>query len=374
MSKDLSLADYVFTDTRIEYAKKKEKKAQIQFIKDETVLRDDVYKSHTVHVPSGEPPNSTSRPRAKRKQGVVRPITQGKLLRAGGPSNVSRSCIKRFYDNIRLQKPRNVSKPQPTAQPLPGKPLSNAKSAPTPPPPPAKTPVPPPPEEPDVELYRAKFAFQGQEGELTFQKDDVVELVEKDDNGWWLVKKDGEEGWAPNNYLELVPKKLPAPPAAPLPPARRPPPSAPTTSSSSVAPKAPVTVKPVRADASAKPIAVFPGLTPSNGSATPWKKPPGSANGSGEPTPASSRPSSSLGAKPPPPVATKPKVAPPPVAAKPGAVKPPGKPPIPTAARPPVGNATAQRVNAAKPAPPTGQMDLAAAVSILQLAVANDGH
>jgi myosin-1 len=72
----------------VEYAKKKDKKAQIKFIKDQTVTRDDVYKSHTVHVPSGEPSNSVSRPPAKRKPGLVRPITQGKLLRAGGPSEV----------------------------------------------------------------------------------------------------------------------------------------------------------------------------------------------------------------------------------------------------------------------------------------------
>jgi hypothetical protein len=45
-----------------------------------------VYKSHTVRVPSGEPAGSLSRPPAKRKAGVVRPITQGKLLKAGGPS------------------------------------------------------------------------------------------------------------------------------------------------------------------------------------------------------------------------------------------------------------------------------------------------
>lgn len=75
----------------VEYNKKKEKRAQVKFIKDETVPRDDVYKSHTVHVPSGEPPDSLSRPPAKRKAGVVRPITQGKLLRKGGPSDV---CVE----------------------------------------------------------------------------------------------------------------------------------------------------------------------------------------------------------------------------------------------------------------------------------------
>ena len=68
--------------------KKKDKKAEIKFIKDETVKKDDFYKSHTVHVPSGEPASSQSRPPAKRKPGIVRPITQGKLLKAGGPSNV----------------------------------------------------------------------------------------------------------------------------------------------------------------------------------------------------------------------------------------------------------------------------------------------
>lgn len=69
--------------------KKKDKKVQIKFVKDETVAKDDVYKSHTVRVPSGEPPSGTSRPAAKRKPGIVRPITQGRLLRAGGPSDVS---------------------------------------------------------------------------------------------------------------------------------------------------------------------------------------------------------------------------------------------------------------------------------------------
>ena len=74
---------------RISYNKKKEKKAEIKFIKDETVPRGDVYKSHTVHVPSGEPPTSQSKPVPRPKEGVVRPITQGKLLRKGGPSDVS---------------------------------------------------------------------------------------------------------------------------------------------------------------------------------------------------------------------------------------------------------------------------------------------
>ena len=79
----------------MDYAKKKEKRAQIKFVKDETVQKDDQYKSHLVHAPSGEPSNSRSRPPAKRKAGVVRPITQGKLLRKGGPSKVRRIVTDR---------------------------------------------------------------------------------------------------------------------------------------------------------------------------------------------------------------------------------------------------------------------------------------
>jgi myosin I len=88
-----------------------------------------------------------------------------------------------------------VSKPKPAAQALPGqnKPVSAAKytpqssaaatstSAPAPPPPPRSGPVAPP--APQKPMYKAKFAFQGQEGELTLAKDDEVELIQKDDNG-----------------------------------------------------------------------------------------------------------------------------------------------------------------------------------------------
>lgn len=184
---------------------------------------------------------------------------------------------------------------------------------------------------------------------MSLEKDDVVELVEKDDNGWWLVKKDGAEGWAPNNYLELVPAA--AAPAPPPPPRARAVPAAPTPKPLASA---------VSANASAKPVSVFPGMAASNGSATPWKKPPAPTNSS-EP---SSRASSALGgAKPPgPPVATKPK--PPPLAAKPGAPKVPGKPPVPSAPRPNAGAAPPVRA-AAKPATAVGHLDLSAAVSVL---------
>lgn len=237
---------------------------------------------------------------------------------------------------------------------------------------------PPPsvPEEPDIPMYRAKYAFEGQAGELSFVKDDLVELIEKDNNGWWLVKKGTEEGWAPSNYLELVPPKLkaaPAPPPAP-PVARRPPapPAAPV-----VAPKPPaaptqqtrVQVQSLTADASAKPISVFPGMAPSNGTVAPWKKTQAASGGT---TPTPSRPFSTAGAKPSPPappVGKKP-APPPPVGPKPTATAPkaPGRPPVPTATRPPPA-ATAPRPGAARPSGAApGQLDLAAAVSFFSVA------
>ena len=373
----------------VDYNKKKEKKAQIKFIKDETVPRNDTYKSHTVHVPSGESPSSQSRPMPTKKEGVVRPITQGKLLRKGGPSAVSRyvrSLVRLLI--ISFQKPA-ASRPKPASQPLPGKttvaptpkpPVAAAvataastksTAAPrAPPPPPSRNHAPPPPPpEPDVEMYKAKFAFEGQEGEMTLKKDDIVELVEKDNNGWWLVKMGGKEGWAPNNYLELIPPKPkaaaapppPPPPPPPAPAAKRPTPAAPA------APAAPKVggFKSISADPHAKPVAVFPGMAAGNGSAAPWKRMASTVDSSNDSTPAASRPASAAAPKPP--LAAKPK-PPPPVAAKPSVGAPPkvgAKPPVPTAPRPGAGAPKPRVGGAAKPPSVGGQMDLAAAVSRL---------
>ena len=222
-------------------------------------------------------------------------------------------------------------------------------------------------------MYRAKFAFEGQEGEMSLKKDELYELIEKDDNGWWLVKKDGVEGWAPSNYLELVPPKPKAAPAPPPPPpaGRRVPPAAPAAPISSTASAGHATPrtfpKPVTADPSAKPVAVFPGMMPSNGSAAPWKKTAstGTNGSSRETTPTSSRPTSSLASKAPPP-APKPKPGPPPLAAKPGMAAPPkvgAKPPVPAASRPPAAAPKPRSGGVSKPAAPAGQLDLAAVVS-----------
>ena len=205
---------------------------------------------------------------------------------------------------------------------------------------------------------------------MSLRKDEIVELVEKTDNGWWLVKKNGAEGWAPNNYLVLVPSKpkaTPTPPPPPPPPTQRKVPALPQAATTTPAVKPPV--KSLAADSNAKPVSVFPGMGPSNGSATPWKK--STPHDLTDDSPHGSRPNSSLANRPPPPVATKPKPGPPPIASKPnisggngGPPKISGKPPIPTTQRP---------TGASRPVPPKpgaknppavgGQLDLAAAVS-----------
>lgn len=353
----------------VEYYKKRDKKATINFVKDATIPRNDMYKSHTVHVPSGEPPSSLSRPVPKKKPRPVRPGAE----RQSKPSATHR---------------------KPNAQPLPGRstpaaavkpsgtPHGNAVRA-TPAPPsraPAPPPPPPPPSEPDVELYKATFAFSGQEGEMSLKKDDILELVEKGDNGWWLVKKDGQEGWAPYNYLELVPSKPkpvpPPPPPPPPPPTSRqaplaptlssgtssvpkapPPPSVPNASAGrSLPPKAPI-AKSISANSNAKPVSVFPGMGPANGSATPWKKASAAENS----TNGSSNIRPGVASKPPPPVTAKPKPPAPPVGAKPGVPKVPGKPPMPTATKTGAAPAAPKLGGTGGMGAAPGQLDLAAA-------------
>ncbi|KAA1115098.1 class II myosin [Puccinia graminis f. sp. tritici] len=385
----------------ISYRKKKDKMAVIKFQKDETIQRGDVYKSHTVSVPSGLPSTSVSSPFPKKKPGLIRPITTGKLLRKGGPS-----------DN----KPRPQARPAPQARPLPGAgagapvapgfksaggppppppppPISSNSSAraplasagfkaaggppappPPPPPPPAssnssarappvkssgipapvKAPPPPPPpvkppSQPEVALYLAICEFETEEsGEIALSKGDLVEVIQEADNGWWLIKKGTEQGWAPSNYLELELR----PPVAPSRPNARPPP-APSSQPSAAKSTPAVGLGFKAADSSSAPVAVMPGMGHVNGLAGILAAKRAAAAGqAGEPqSPSSSpNPSPKTSSKGPPPPPPKPK--PPTLAPKPTGVG--GPPPPVLSSKPnarPGGN------------PGVGQMDLAAALA-----------
>jgi myosin I len=138
-------------------------------------------------------------------------------------------------------------------------------------------------------------------------------------SGWWLVKRGNNEGWAPYNYLELIPPKPVA--APPPPPVRR---QAPVPS------PAPQTSSNTQSSWKQKQAA------PSNGVA--------SAN------------------------LNKPHPKPPITGPKPGASstsKVGNKPPVPSTARPPVGTAKPATGIVKPAAAPPGQMDLAAMVSLI---------
>ncbi|ORX94706.1 myosin 1 [Basidiobolus meristosporus CBS 931.73] len=238
-----------------EYLNKSCKPGTLKFNKDPSIRGDAVYKNHVVSVGEGEPANSVSMPPCKKMEVAVRPITTGKLLRKGGPSQSkpipqSRPLPQeqnRFPDRSAAQ-PRMSAQPvqaaqqpvspiaqpkivpQPVQQPI--NPIAEAvanRAVPTRPtranPPPAPAP-PPPPSKP---RYKAIYDFNtGGDGEMGLRKDEIMEILEKDENGWWLAKKDdGREGWVPSNYLVEVEEVKPvAPPSRPKPQAKPPSPVA----------------------------------------------------------------------------------------------------------------------------------------------------
>ncbi|CAE6450288.1 unnamed protein product [Rhizoctonia solani] len=380
----------------IEYAKKKEKKQLIKFVKDETVPRDDVYKSHTVHVATGESATSQSRPVPKPKPGQAKPITQGKLLRKGGPSNSSRPT------------PTPKPKPKPAAQPLPGQsstPAATSRNVPTPPARSVAPPPPPPPAtEPEVPTVKVLYDFAGQPGEMSLAKGEILELVEKDKDGKLDACEEERDG-------RLGTVRLPTDCATQAKASTRSSSSSSNSTCSTTASSGPscgstrASSSPQTRDASAKPVSVFPGIGGGSGP-TPWKKAaaatpeaPQPASGGGAPPPppppppppaAAARPipaaptppaapprptppGAASRAVPPPPgagraVPPKPPALgskPPPIAPKPGGIggapKPPGgKPPVPKARPAPAASGGGGGGSGIKPpAAPPGQMDLA---------------
>ncbi|KAL9020585.1 MAG: hypothetical protein Q9185_002171 [Variospora sp. 1 TL-2023] len=212
----------------IEYNKKPGKPSTVKAIKDPSVPRDDFYKSGAIHTGPGEPPNSVSKRTPKHKQLAGKPITSGKLLRPGGPGGAPGKLSSRSGSSRPIPPPpssqRNTAQARSVpAQPKPAPQVATPQSRPIPRPPAAvngvshtrnestssvvRAPPPPPPAAPSAiqkDTYKALYDFAGQSGiELTITKDEVIEVVKKESNGWWLAKKiDGStQGWAPSAYL-----------------------------------------------------------------------------------------------------------------------------------------------------------------------------
>ncbi|XP_062510955.1 SH3 and PX domain-containing protein 2A-like isoform X2 [Corticium candelabrum] len=57
----------------------------------------------------------------------------------------------------------------------------------------------------EMEQYRANFTFYGLgANEVSFEAGDIVHVIDKNDNGWWLLQVGDKEGRAPGSYLEPV--------------------------------------------------------------------------------------------------------------------------------------------------------------------------
>ncbi|GAA5911187.1 hypothetical protein JCM6882_006601 [Rhodosporidiobolus microsporus] len=346
----------------ITYSKKKGKQASITFKKDESIQRGDVYKSSTVSVPSGQPPSALSDPPCARKPKPKKVAAPRQTSRpTGGARPKPQTLPGGGGFGATPAAPAGI----PRAPAAPAAAASSGAGRVAPPPPTRAAAPPPPPAEPEVEKYKALFTFEtDQAGELALTKDELVEVVTKDDGGWWLIKRGTQEGWAPSNYLQLVPPK-PRPAAPPPAPVRRAPPAAPSAPAAPAAPKAPAAPAGPKAptapaipaapkapaiglgarsgEGNAAPVSVMPGMGNSGGLAAVLaakRQAAAEQNGTASPasssnggSPAGSRPASSLGkpaAAPKPPIAAKPKPAVPSKPSIPGSrPTPPPPPPAP---------------------------------------------
>jgi myosin I len=141
----------------------------IKFVVDPNVPRDDFYKSSTVHVPKGLPPNSESRPTPRgRSSAATYAYSKPRTTAVARPAQVAQqNGFARVVQEARV----------PVAQ--------TARTQPPPPPPPPPPPMQPPaPTEPPQPIYRAMYDFQGQTGsEMSFSKGEVLEITKKEGNG-----------------------------------------------------------------------------------------------------------------------------------------------------------------------------------------------
>ncbi|KAL1898511.1 class II myosin [Sporothrix stenoceras] len=245
----------------IEYHKKPGKPQLVKVLKDSQVPVD-FYKSGAVHTRAGEPPNSLPRPTPPAKPVPPRPITRGKLIKPGGPngrpSRITAPNGRKPQPTPAARPAANTSRavpPRPavgrvsaaaaaptlTPRPVPSRPnpaavaaataaasatstlpshtrtKSNTSAVRAPPPPP------PPPATPAAMTAKVLYDFAGQkDNEMSIKAGQIIEIVQKENNGWWLAKINDKQAWVPAAYVEEVVAPPPASsrPAPPAPPRR----------------------------------------------------------------------------------------------------------------------------------------------------------
>lgn len=265
---------------QIDYYKKQGKKASVKFQKTTSLqTKFDMYKSGTVQVPPGAPPNSVSkeqpRGRAKGSRGgaPARPAARGNAAHTPTPGAAALGYQQHQPGAATSPRARKAPPPAPNSrgnghaepaqtqqhsnpqphyqslvnprpqqqqyqqqqhqqqqqqhqayqQPAAAQPAAAsyspapAKAAPPPPPPPPAA-APAAPAEP---TYKALYDYVANGvNQLSISAGENVLISVKEDQGWWLAKRmDGsEEGWTPAAYLEEVQGGASAPPAAPAAP------------------------------------------------------------------------------------------------------------------------------------------------------------
>ncbi|KAJ5424567.1 Myosin tail 2 [Penicillium cf. griseofulvum] len=227
----------------IEYHKKPGKLATVKAVKDPAAGNVDSYKSSTIHTSAGEPPNSVSKPTPRPKPVAARPVTKGKLLRPGGPGGgpsklsqaarrpvpaaqpLPRSVPQPAVVPQAAAQPRVVPQPRIVPQPVAAAAAAHSRNessssmrAPPPPPPAA------PPPASSKPSAKVKYDYNSDRAnELSIIKGEIVEIVSKEGNGWWLCKNTTTlaQGWTPESYLEeiaVAPAPKPVPPPPPMAP------------------------------------------------------------------------------------------------------------------------------------------------------------
>ncbi|KAF8950762.1 hypothetical protein BGZ52_001473, partial [Haplosporangium bisporale] len=54
-------------------------------------------------------------------------------------------------------------------------------------------------------IVRAMYDFESEDStNLTFKKDDVIQVLAQLESGWWAGHCQGRQGWFPSNYVQVV--------------------------------------------------------------------------------------------------------------------------------------------------------------------------
>ena len=54
-------------------------------------------------------------------------------------------------------------------------------------------------------FYRAMYPYESEvDGEVAFREGDEVEVIQRSDSGWWLVRTSEKVGWGPSNFLQSL--------------------------------------------------------------------------------------------------------------------------------------------------------------------------